>query len=119
MFEWHDLLPLAERLAGETDDEAAGRSAINRAYHDAYHVAAAFVRAAGLLPTRHTHQRVWTALADDPDLERARVGRIGNRLRRRRTEADYRNPFLDDLHAQVRLVVAGARDVVETLDRLN
>lgn len=118
MFEWRDLLPLAERLAVEAHDEAAGRTAIGRAYYAAYHAAAAFVREAGLLSTRHTHWRVWTALTGDPNPERVRVGRLGDQLRRRRVEADYQNPFPGNLAERAGAAVGDPRDVIETLDRL-
>lgn len=118
-FEWRDLLPLAERLAGDADDEAAGRTAINRASYAAYHAAAAFARSTGLVRGRHTHAKVWTALVLDADAERAEIGRRGDFLRQVRIGADYRRPFPSDLAEQTRNAVAMARAIIEALDRMS
>ena len=93
MFEWADFLGLAERLAEAGGDEAAHRTAISRAYYAAYHAAAIYVRAEGILPDAHTHRRVWAALAADAVAERAEVGRRGDLLRQARAAADYRATF--------------------------
>jgi len=117
VFDWDDYLTLADRLAQETDDEAAQRSAISRAYYAAYHAAAAFVRAQGILMVGHTHRSVWSALKADPRADRASAGRKGDRLKGFRLAADYRNPFPGDLGRLAITAVADARDVIEALDR--
>jgi uncharacterized protein (UPF0332 family) len=118
VFDWEELLVLADRLAQETADEAAHRTAISRAYYAAYHTAAAYVRAQNLLQTRHTHASVWGAFTTDLDDERADVGRWGEILRRRRVAADYSNPFLGDVGGQARAAVAEARTLIAILHRL-
>ena len=57
-FDWTGFLTLAERLATDTGDEAAQRTAISRAYYAAYHAAASFVRAQGILTIGHTRLTV-------------------------------------------------------------
>ena len=118
MFAWQDFLSLAERLAQDADDDSALRTAIGRAYYAAYHAAADYVRASGILETRHTHALVWAALAGDPDDARADVGKWGEILRRRRVAADYRHPFPGDVREQAQTAIVEARDVIDTLRRL-
>jgi uncharacterized protein (UPF0332 family) len=117
-FDWDDFLAIADRLAAEVDDEAAQRTAINRAYYAAYHAAAVFVRAKGILTVGHTHRTVWAALIADPDPDRSQAGRRGDDLRRLRTDADYKRPFPGDVGKTAAEVIAESRDIVETLDRL-
>ena len=118
-FSWTDFLALAERLASDTGDEAAQRTAISRAYYAAYHAAAIFVRVKGILTIGHTHSTVWKALTTDPDPDRVLVGPRGDDLKRLRTNADYRNPFPGDLDSLGRDAIATARVVIDTLDRLS
>jgi hypothetical protein len=119
VFAWRDYLTLAQQLAGPAADEAAQRTAISRAYYAAYHAAAAFVRAKGILTVGHTHTTVWGALARDPDPGRADVGLKGYGLKQVRLGADYQNPFPGDLARQVRQSIAESSSVIETLDRLS
>ncbi len=118
-FAWTDFLALAERLARDSDNEAAQRTAISRAYYAAYHAAAIFVRAKGILTIGHTHSTVWRALIADPDPDRALVGRRGDDLKRLRTNADYRNPFPGDVGSLGQHAIANARVVIDELDRLS
>jgi uncharacterized protein (UPF0332 family) len=111
-------LPLADRLAGFTE-EAAHRSAISRAYYAAYHAAEAFVRAKGILTSGHTHQKVWDALVNDPDHARANVGVRGKQLNWIRVMADYRAPFPGDIGKELRAAIAEARGLVADLARLS
>lgn len=117
MFDWDDFLALGERLAA-SDDEASRRTAISRAYYAAYHAAAAFARAAGMLPGGHTHQRVWDAFARDPDADRATVGAAGDGLRQRRQAADYRNPFPGEIGRDAEAAIGEARGVIDLLKRI-
>ena len=107
-FDWNQYLLLAKRLANETADEAALRSAVSRAYYCAFNLAAA--RAAEnrcrLSPSGGSHEKVWTLYAESEDLGCQRLGAIGPRLKRRRVIADYRSQFgLDE--------VAGAMEDAE------
>jgi hypothetical protein len=118
VFDWEEYLALAALLAADTGNEASLRTAISRAYYAAYHAAATYVRTEGLLRRRHTHQRVWNALAEGPDPERSDAGRRGDLLRRVRLDADYSNPFPEDLVKQARDAVPQARSIIELLRRL-
>lgn len=118
MFEWDDLLPVAERLVLDAGNEAALRTAINRAYYVAYHAAASFVRSHGLLESRHTHARVWEALTRSPIAEQSEIGQVGDLLRRSRIDADYGNPFPGTVDKRAREAVADAQALIEALRRL-
>lgn len=118
MFEWDDFLILAERLAREADDEADRRTAISRAYYAAYHEAAAYVRATGLLRARHSHEKVWAAVAAGLASSGGDLVADAERLRRRRIAADYRNPFPGDVDEEARAALVEARSVIEELRRL-
>lgn len=118
MFDWDDFLRLGERLANETDDEASQRTAISRTYYAAYHAAAAFARAQGLIAGSHTHRRVWGAFARQADSDRATVGALGDRLRQRRQLADYRNPYPDDVAWDADAAISEARVIVDLLRRM-
>ena len=117
MFVWDDFLVLGERLVNEMDDEASQRTAISRVYYAAYHAAAAFVRARGVLSETHTHRRVWAASASDADADRATVGALGDRLRQRRQFADYRNPYPGDIVWEAQAAAAEARIIIDLLRR--
>jgi uncharacterized protein (UPF0332 family) len=119
VFDWHDYLHLADRLA-LVGDEAEQRSAISRAYYAVYHAASAFVRARSLVPSgrRLTHDLVWNALISDPNPDRANAGVRGDRLKRSRHDADYRAPFPGDLERRVRDVLAESRAMIDDIDQL-
>lgn len=117
-FVWGDYLTVARRLAAPPTDEADLRTAISRAYYAAYHAAAAFVRAEGILESGHTHVTVWDALAGDAGVDQAEAGRRGHRLKLLRQAADYRNPFPGDIDKQVRFALGEARSLVEVFEGL-
>lgn len=117
-FTWRDYLVLAELLDEEMGTEAALRTAISRAYYAAYHAAAAFVRATGILPVGHTHTTVWRSLIRDGNPERTDIGARGMVLKRSREKADYRDPFPGDLNREARTVIIEARDLLDALERL-
>lgn len=120
MFDWADLLALAERLAARDTDEAELRTAIRRAHYAAYHRASAFVRANDLVParSRRSHQRVWEAFAVTNDPRHTEVVIRGDFLRRLRTSADYHYPFPGGIADASRFAVTEARSMLEVLDRL-
>ena len=115
MFDWDDYLGLAERLAQDSGDEPALRSAISRAYYSAYHAAARFVRERGLLVGSHSHLAVWRAVAEQAGGAGSRLGVLGHRLKESRIEADYRTPFRGDPHKRARAAIIDARIIVEGL----
>ena len=95
-----------------------GGPRFSRAYYAAYHAAARYVRDHGLVQTRHPHESVWKALANDADPTRVSVGTRGLEMKRARITADYLNPFPDDLALKVRDTAISARYVTATLDCL-
>src|SRR5918998_841448 len=99
MFDWQGYLALAEQLARSGGTEAERRTAISRAYYAVYHRASSYVREQVLVPTteRLTHQKVWAAVGADSDPIRIDTAVRGNRLQRRRVEADYQAAFPPDL----------------------
>lgn len=119
VFAWSDFLAVAEWLSAGRPTEVDRRSTISRSYYAAYHAAAAFVRARGILTRGHSHQRVWGALTGDADPVRADLGIRGGRLRLLRLEADYRNPYRGDLGEEARFALVESQAVVDAIARLS
>lgn len=120
-FDWNDFLPLARRLTGRTTVEADLRTAIGRAYYAVFHAASSFIRTKALIPPteRLTHDKVWSILANDPDPDRADVGRRGVRLKRLRVNADYRTTFPNpDIATQATEAITEAEELIEAISRL-
>ena len=111
-------MALAERLLAGSADEADRRTAISRAYYAAYHAAAAFVRARGLLVSGQTHTKVWQALVTDASPDRTDVGVRGAQLKWVREQADYRTPFPGNLDNESRAAIIEARAILAALQRL-
>jgi hypothetical protein len=114
MFDWRDLLSLAESLALQPE-EAARRAAISRAYYAVFHQAKALVEAreGPLSLSVDSHERVWR------DLERkgrglARIGQDGRRFKRLRVAADY-EVALPRLDQQLQEALALARSLDERI----
>lgn len=97
-FDWRGDLALADRLAAETEDEAALRSAVSRAYYAAYHRASQLVRERELVASsvelRHTV--VWRLLKDQPSISFRRAGDRGFQLKHAWVQADYMAPNSPD-----------------------
>jgi uncharacterized protein (UPF0332 family) len=121
-FDWVGFLKLAEELANRPD-EASKRSAISRAYYSIFN--AAFLRAQ-LTPQPYprgtrtpTHQWCWKKYQNTAgNLSCKQLGITGDRLKKRRTWADYdgaANPRLDQ---DVSRVLAEARKFLADLDAL-
>lgn len=89
-FDWVDYLKLAKGLLGVTN-EAALRSSISRAYYFVYHVARNRLESNGLTPnwSDSQHKITWEYYEGSPDYECKKLGLLGQRLRSRRTKADY------------------------------
>ncbi len=116
-FDWRNLLPLAEELAGRRGDEAACRSAVGRAYY------AAMGRAAEMLPSEgvsisflKTHADTWQALRRSADGRRVAAGKELNDLRHMRNRADYDASTPADSARLARDAVELARFILAALD---
>lgn len=92
MFDWRGFLALADELSGR-DDEASLRSAVSRAYYSAFCSARNWLQedGAAVPKTSQAHRREWNEFEGHSDVERRRVGQLGNRLRHSRNKADYDN----------------------------
>ena len=99
-FDWNNYLSLAEELADRTD-EASKRTAISRAYYCVFNLAFAHaVTTAGPKPWNEpSHSWCWKVYESTPDDSCRKLGIEGDRMKRRRVDADYKaanNPRLDD-----------------------
>src|SRR2546425_4064208 len=91
-FDWFQYLVLARDL-GSRSEEAALRSAISRAYYAAYNTARSFCGNAGIsiVDTGNLHKDLWDAFLRKGGRTFASIYDKGQRLRRKRTKADYDN----------------------------
>lgn len=117
MFEWEAFLNVARELARQTDNEAAQRSAISRAYYAVLGLAHERLIDAGWasLPRGSIHHHVWRAYRDSPDQRQKDIADLGFFLRNRRNEADYRKQFPLPLSRAVAEALRSADDLVELL----
>lgn len=92
-FDWGDFLDLARRLADNENSEADLRSAISRAYYAAFHKARTQLIIEGeVLPKDGTaHDFVWRRYRNAPGQIRNSIGINLERLKKKRTDADYRD----------------------------
>ncbi len=108
--DWFDYFELAQEWVNE-DSEAYKRSAISRAYYAMYLTARDKLCDANRYhPSgdESLHVYVWNKYKDYPEYEH--IGGLGNKLHRRRIEADYHN-FIDDFSDLVEF----AMDIAEEL----
>jgi uncharacterized protein (UPF0332 family) len=89
-FDWSQYLVLAKEL-GARSEEAALRSAVSRAYYAAYNTAKSFCDTAGvpIIDSGNLHRDLWTAFLKRGGRTFTSVYDKGERLRRKRTRADY------------------------------
>lgn len=125
MFDWRRFVDLADS-SRTSNDEAALRTAISRAYYAVYHVTTETVRARAIVRPRG--HRIWEQLQEvgraegRPDLVEA--GLSGRQLKRWREQADYHSPFNRDNRRQppldlvTREVLAATRELLDLLDAL-
>ena len=118
-FEWRDYFELAIRLSANKD-EASLRSAVSRAYYYVYHLALARAESNGYNPTRESgsHIDMWRVYLGNPVSECLKLGSIGERMRKRRSDADYRQTF-PRLEEEVRGVLADAEQFADSLSKLD
>lgn len=120
MFEWEAFLDVARELARQTDNEAAQRSAISRAYCAVLGLAHEQVIEAGwTLPRGSIHHHVWRAYGDAPDQRRKDISDLGFFLRNRRNEADYRRQYPYPLSRTVSRAIQSAETAIALLHAIN
>ena len=103
MFDWAEFLNLAAELAAGTNDEAAARTAISRAYYATFHFGRQYVVRSGVLVdrSRNAHRQVQLALRA---LDEALAGDV-ERLHEWRKIAGYDGVSFSDVSLQAILAV--------------
>lgn len=94
-FDWADYLAVADELAARTDDPAAMRTAIGRAYYAVFGTARRYLIAKGAtIPQVGTaHAVVWHTLHATGGRTERRIANFGRQLLLRRRYADYDERF--------------------------
>ena len=89
-FDWIKYLTLARELVARNEEEFL-RSAVSRAYYAAYNLALAYCNTNNIqiLHNHGSHEDLWDAFLRQGDLILDIVQAKGDRLRIRRTKADY------------------------------
>ncbi len=115
-FNWNDYLILASELARKPD-EASKRTAISRAYYCVFNLA--YARAESTVGSRpkgaRYHQWCWDQYKKTPDKTCARLGNTGDRLKRIRVDADYKDKAIFRLDEQVKSVLQDADEFLTML----
>ncbi len=91
-FDWTNYLLIARQLAEQSADDAALRSAVSRAYYAAYNSALNYCNGNSILIVKNkgSHEDLWDAFLSQNSLQLLSVQAKGDRLRKRRTDADYK-----------------------------
>lgn len=98
-FDWLKFLTLAKELRKRESEEEAVRTSVSRAYYATYHMALEFlernrisvtrgVAGAGGARAATSHDAVWKTFAESKDLRWRKIGEDGDRLKRKRQQAD-------------------------------
>ena len=118
-FDWNRYLELAKKLSAATEDDASLRSAVSRSYYCIFNLAMLKAKANKYTPKddASTHDQLWTLYARNTDKNCGRVSVIGQRMKRRRVKADYRDYF-DKLKDEVDDAITDAEECVAILSVL-
>jgi uncharacterized protein (UPF0332 family) len=120
IFDWNEYLDFAVQLhSNRLASEAEKRSAISRAYYSAFGVAyTRFVAEGGVrVPNKGIHEVVWGHFLASTDHARVRIANEGDRAKKQRVRADYRDQY-GDLGRQVDNVIRKARTVIALIGAL-
>ncbi len=118
MFEWEQYLRLARELAKRTNDEAALRSAISRAYYAVYGTARNHLEGERARSNRGLHKALWDQYRkSEASPEYREIGLLGDKLRKKRNMADYENT-VEKLPKKVDHSLETAQQVLELLSSL-
>jgi uncharacterized protein (UPF0332 family) len=119
-FNWNDFLTLAEQLANQPDD-ASKRTAISRAYYCVFNLA--FARAettAGPKPENATyHYWCWKQYIESGDRSCRQLGIAGDRMKKLRVKADYKDGDIRRLGEKVQGILTDAHQFLTDLDALD
>jgi uncharacterized protein (UPF0332 family) len=115
-FDWVQYLIIARELATRPDNESALRSSISRAYYAAYNAAMAYCgdKKISVLKNRGAHEDLWDAFRRQGDLMLNIVSEKGDRMRRKRTEADYFSE-VTGLESSVEQCLQESHDILKSL----
>lgn len=116
-FDWHNFLLLAEELA-KRGDEAAKRTAISRAYYFIFNLGYARAEANGAFIGGDRHTQCWRRYLSTPDPTCKTLGNMGERMKLRRTSADYEAPTKARLNDDVQRSLEEARQFMSALAAL-
>jgi uncharacterized protein (UPF0332 family) len=114
--DWFDYFDLAQEWVGE-DSEAHQRSAVSRAYYAMYLTARDKLDDANRYHpsgSESLHVYVWNKYKTYPEYDH--IGGLGNRLRKKRIEADYHN--LIDYFELADDAIELAEELKEALDEV-
>jgi uncharacterized protein (UPF0332 family) len=119
-FDWNDFLTLAEELAAR-DDQASKRTAISRAYYSVFHAANARAerttgRSASL---GNSHWWCWSQYSTTNDNLARKIAANGERLKKIRTQADYKPEDIPKLGTVVERVLLDVQQFQTDLANLN
>jgi uncharacterized protein (UPF0332 family) len=111
--QWDDFLELADELLERTDDEAAARTAISRAYYAAFHAGRAYLIQVNIRADAggQAHSQVRQTLGEIDPWFRESLWR----LHQWRKEADYENPSRLNVEKHPGLAVVLAREIIEKI----
>lgn len=119
-FDWNEFLTLAEQLATRPDD-ASKRTAISRAYYCVFNLA--FARAettVGPKPQDATyHAWCWNQYTRSGNRSCKQLGLDGDRMKKLRVKADYKNGDIHRLGERVQGMLTDAHQFVTDLDALD
>ena len=120
-FSWLDFLEFAEWIINkcDQDDDAALRSAVSRAYYTAFHSAKSVLNANGIeISDRDSsHKQVWDAFLNGKNLDWKAVGRKGDEIRVKRTDADYKLKKLNWL-PEAEKTIEETKKILATLSKI-
>ena len=119
-FDWGKYIVLAEELGARSEDEAALRSAVSRAYYAAFGKARNHLHQENIHFPKNVsaHTVVWNKFREDAEEHRKVIGTIGDRLRRSRNKADYDDDFFP-VASVAQDAILKAKSLIGYLENLN
>jgi hypothetical protein len=118
-FDWSQYVRLAEELGRRSEDAAALRTAISRAYYYVFHLALERASRNGFVTIKgeSSHLQLWKLFSTSPEPSCLKLGQIALRLKEKRERADYNNQFIR-LAEDIRPVLEDARNFATLLSAL-
>jgi uncharacterized protein (UPF0332 family) len=120
MFDWHEFLDLADDLLMlRPANEAAQRSTLSRAYYGVFGVTRDYLLTKRGVAIRsfNAPYHVWAVFVQAPRGVEQRIAQEGNRLKRRRDQADYGANY-PGVASEAPRWIARARRLIAAIDSL-